>query len=116
MLKSRFNLSVRQTALSLYLVTLVYCGAGIVVAMVPETTGWFVFGGVFIAKIIFLHFLGYSKLIFPLRGYKTLAALLRFDRVNGSRVNGNGKLNGSHVPVTQQSSAPLARPSTKFKE
>jgi UDP-GlcNAc:undecaprenyl-phosphate/decaprenyl-phosphate GlcNAc-1-phosphate transferase len=107
MLKLRFNLNVRQTVWMLYLITTVYCAAGVAVAMLPETTGWLVFAGIFIAKIIFLHFLGYTKLILPIQKpalakQEPLVSLVHANGNGHSNGNGNGAVhavsngNGKH--------------------
>lgn len=107
MLKVRFNLNVRQTVLALYGVTLVYCATGITIALVPETPGWALVTAVLAAKLVFLHILGYTRLIFPIKKHEQLATLFKLKDVavknasNGAPVqvavhaNGNGHSNGN---------------------
>ncbi|MBL0174100.1 MAG: undecaprenyl/decaprenyl-phosphate alpha-N-acetylglucosaminyl 1-phosphate transferase [Ignavibacteria bacterium] len=91
MLKSRYHMTVRRTVGTLYLLSMIYAGAGIVVALAPEVTGWIFIGGLVIAQAGLFHLLGYTELLFQEAGSVILAkSLQKTNGVHLHHVNGNG--------------------------
>jgi UDP-GlcNAc:undecaprenyl-phosphate/decaprenyl-phosphate GlcNAc-1-phosphate transferase len=103
MLRAKRGFSTKTTVAVLMSVSLLYAGAGVVVAISSTTVGFILIGALVTLKILFLNWLGYRELIalgesdmhpvnvLPLNGNG-----LRKNGSNGHHaVNGNGKYAGS---------------------
>ena len=91
MVQKRFNLSLGRAVAVLAGITLLYGTAGILVSMLPAVMGWIVIGILVVAKLVFLHTLGYTDMI--RRRPLQVRTVTPTYPVNGNG-NGNG-LNGS---------------------
>jgi len=63
MLKKRYGLTTRTTVLILYGITAVYCLFGIATAFVPVLAGCILLAVLVLANFLFLHKVGYTKLL-----------------------------------------------------
>ncbi len=91
MMKSRFGLSSQATVLILYGIALIYAGAGLCVALLPEVFGWLLLGVLVIAQGYFFHLLGYVRLVFQSEPDDLLleAPLVKTNGVHVKPMNGS---------------------------
>lgn len=117
MLARRTGFSLRGNVALLALIALAYGAAGIGVALLPVALGWALIGAVVVAKLVLLHAIGYTELLWGTRkSTSTSTPVRRSSAAEGGRneggststspeivaiakVNGNGKngSNGYHV-------------------
>jgi UDP-GlcNAc:undecaprenyl-phosphate/decaprenyl-phosphate GlcNAc-1-phosphate transferase len=95
MLKRRFNLNPLSTVLILFAVNALCGTAGVFIALLPETAGWFILGAVAAGMLAFFHLLGYTRLIFP-RQPEAVASLISVDTSEiGGKRNGSGTVHST---------------------
>jgi hypothetical protein len=107
MLRAKRGFSTKTTVAVLMSVSLLYAGAGIVVAISSTTVGFVLIGVLIASKFLFLHWLGYRELIAlgdgELHPVNVLPLNGNGHRKNGSNghhaVRGNGKVAGSKGSV-----------------
>jgi UDP-GlcNAc:undecaprenyl-phosphate/decaprenyl-phosphate GlcNAc-1-phosphate transferase len=100
MLRAKQGFSTRNTVLGLVVLSVLYGGGGIVVAVSSTTVGIIVIAGLLAGKLYFLHWLGYRELIFIRRAtyqpYNVLPMNGKIAHKNGT--NGHHGLNGAGSP------------------
>jgi UDP-GlcNAc:undecaprenyl-phosphate GlcNAc-1-phosphate transferase len=101
MLRAKRGFSTKTTVAALMSVSLVYAGAGVIVAVSSTTVGFVFIGVLFAAKLAFLHWLGYRDLIAvgqsDLRPVNVLP--LNGNGVHKNGTNGHHGLNGNGKTV-----------------
>jgi UDP-GlcNAc:undecaprenyl-phosphate GlcNAc-1-phosphate transferase len=98
MLARRTGFSLRRNVALLSLISLAYGAAGIGVALLPVTLGWALIGAVVVAKLVLLHALGYTEMLWGGKMSSTSTST-GAEIVALAKVNGNGKngTNGYHA-------------------